>query len=93
MNANRPKLHSLLKRHDFDVLVVEHTERLSRFGFKWFETLCPFTIDVINMAENPTTDLMEDLVAILTSFSTRLYGQRQGRQKTQAAIKALQDTP
>jgi predicted site-specific integrase-resolvase len=34
---------------------------------------------------------MADLVAILTSFSARLYGQRRGRQKTQAAIKALQE--
>ena len=58
----------------FDVLLVEHKERLSRFGFKWFETLCPFKIEVINLAETPTNDLMEDLVAILTSFAARLYG-------------------
>ena len=34
MNDDRPKLHALLKRHDFDVLLVEHKERLSRFGFQ-----------------------------------------------------------
>lgn len=34
---------------------------------------------------------MEDLVAILTSFSTRLYGLRKGRTKTKAAIKALKN--
>ena len=92
MNDERPKLHTLLKRHDFDVLLVEHKERLSRFGFAWFEALCPFRIEVINVAENPTNDLMEDLVAILTSFAARLYGQRRGRQKTAAAIRALQET-
>lgn len=91
MNDDRPKFHALLQRHDFDVLLVEHTERLSRFGFKSFEALCPFKIEVINVAENPTNDLMEDLVAILTSFAARLYGQHRGRQKTAAALKALQD--
>ena len=92
MNDKRPKLHTLLTRHDFDVLLVEHKERLTRFGFAWFEALSPFRIEVINLAENGTNDLMEDLVAVLTSFAARLYGQRRGRQKTAAAIKALQES-
>jgi putative resolvase len=54
----------------------EHKEWLSRFGFKWFEALCPFAIAVINTAENPTNERMEDLVVILTSFAARLRGQR-----------------
>jgi predicted site-specific integrase-resolvase len=91
MNDDRPKLHALLKLKDFDILLGEHKERLSRFGFKWFEALCPFRIEVINVAETLRTDLMEDLVAIVTSFAARLYGQRRGRQKTLAAIKALQE--
>lgn len=32
VNDNRPKLHSLLKKRDFDVLLVEHKDRLTRFG-------------------------------------------------------------
>jgi putative resolvase len=91
LNDARPKLHALLQQQDFDVLIVEHKERLTRFGFHWFEALCPFAIEVITLAENGREDLMEDLVAILTSFSARLYGQRRGRQKTQAVIKALQE--
>ncbi len=39
VNDNRQKLHSLLKKKDFDVLLVEHKDRLTRFGFRWFETL------------------------------------------------------
>lgn len=92
MNDERPKLHALLMLRDFGILLVEHKERLSRFGFRWFETLCPFRIEVINVAETLRNDLMEDLVAIVTSFAARLYGQRRGRQKTLAAIKALQDS-
>lgn len=90
VNDNRPKLHKLLIDRNFDVLIIEHKDRLTRFGFRWFETLCPFRIEVINTADNDVHDLMEDLVAILTSFSARLYGQRRGRKKSKAAIEALQ---
>jgi len=90
VNDQRKKLHRLFQQRDFDVLLIEHKDRLTRFGFAWFEAICPFRIEVINRAENDTHDLMEDLVAILTSFSARLYGQRRGRKKTQAAIMALE---
>jgi putative resolvase len=90
VNDERKRLHGLLKERDFDVLLVEHKERLSRFGFRWFESLASFRIEVINTAENRVNDLMEDLVAILTSFSARLYGQRRGRKKAEAALKAAQ---
>ena len=89
MNDDRRKLHKLLQQHDFDVLIVEHKDRLTRFGFRWFEALAPFRIEVVNLAEDATHDLMEDLVAIITSFAARLYGKRRGRKKTQAAIEAL----
>ena len=92
VNDNRKKLHSLLKKKDFDVLLVEHKDRLTRFGFRWFETLSSFQIEVVNLAENQVNDLMEDLIAILTSFAARLYGQRRGRKKTKAAIRALEET-
>ena len=91
VNDSRPKLHALLKKRDFDVLLIEYKDRLTRFGFRWFETLCPFQIEVVNIAENSANDLMEDLIAILTSFAARLYGQRRGRKKTEAAIKALKE--
>ena len=90
VNDQRKRLHRLLKLRDFDVLLVEHKDRLTRFGFSWFEAICPFQIEVVNRAEDKVSDLMEDLVAILTSFSARLYGQRRGRKKTKAAIKALE---
>jgi predicted site-specific integrase-resolvase len=92
LNDDRKKLHKLLQVRDFDVLLVENKDRLTRFGFRWFEVLCPFRIEVVNVADNSTNDLMEDLVAILTSFAARLYGQRRGRKKTEAAIKALEET-
>jgi len=91
VNDQRRKLHRLLKHQDFDILLVEHKDRLTRFGFAWFEGICPFRIEVVNRAEDQTSDLMEDLVAVVTSFAARLYGQRRGRKKTEAAIKALEE--
>ena len=93
MNDEWPKLHRLLQQRDFDVLVVEHKDRLTRFGFRWFEAPASFRIEVVNMAEDSTHDLMDDLVAVITSFAARLYGKRRGRKKTQAATFALTDTP
>ncbi len=93
LNDSRKKLHKLFANsEEFDLLLVENKDRLTRFGFKWFESLASFRIEVINSAENCTSDLREDLVAILTSLAARLYGQRRGRKKTQAAIKALEET-
>ena len=97
INDDRPKLHKLLQQHDFDVLIVERKDRLTRFGFRWFEALAPFRIEVVNLAEDATHDpgsgpgqaLMEDLQGVITSFAARLYGKRRGRKKTQAAIEAL----
>ena len=91
MNDERPKLHRLLQQKDFDVLVVEHKDRLTRLGFRWFEALAPFRIEVVNTVEEATHDLMEDLVAIMTSFAAWLYGRRRGHKKTRAAIQALQE--
>lgn len=89
LNDDRQKLKRLLVKKDFDVLLVEHKDRLTRLGFKWFEQLCPFKIEVINTAETETQDLMEDFVSIITSFCARLYGQRRGRIKTEKVIEAI----
>src|SRR4030042_3811225 len=51
VNDQRHKLHRLLAQRDFDVLLVEHKDRLTRFGFAWFESICPFHIEVVNRAE------------------------------------------
>jgi putative resolvase len=93
LNDNRKKLHNLFgNSNEFDLLLLENKDRLTRFGFKWFESLVSFRIEAIKAAPNDTNNLMEDLVAILTSFAARLYGQRRGRKKTKAVIKTLEKT-
>lgn len=94
LNDNRKKLAALLAKEDYEVLIVEHADRLARFGTAYMESLLQrsgVTLDIVNRVTDKTDDLMTDLVAILTSFSARLYGQRRGKRKTEQIIATLQD--
>lgn len=82
MNDKRPKLLQI-----FDLVpvrvVVEHKDRLTRFGFNYFEKLLPMLgceLVVMNRDSEQQEDLMKDLIAIITSFCCRLYGLRRGKQ-------------
>lgn len=79
VNDKRKALASLLKRDTWGTLIVEHKDRLTRFGFAWFDLFLAQQgrrIMVANQASDDTTDLVHDLVAIIYSFSARLYGKR-----------------
>lgn len=73
------------------VIVVEHKDRATRFGFRYLEAVLAAQgrrIEAVNLAGNNKEDLIGDLVAIVYSFSARLYGQRRAKRKTEA-IRAL----
>ena len=92
VNDSRPKLLSLLKDTSVTLLVVEHRDRLTRFGFHYLETLLETQgrkIEVVNVAENDKEDLIADLVAIVYSFTARLYGQRRAKRKTEHLVQEL----
>ena len=92
INDKRPDLASVIKSiNQFDYVVIEHKDRLTRLGFNYFEMFCPGKFYVINQTEDKTEDLVNDLVAIITSFCSRLYGQRRGKRKTEKIIKELRD--
>jgi putative resolvase len=94
LNDNRKKLADLLNKPDYDILIVEHRDRLARFGTNYLDLLlkrCNITLDIVNQVEDKKDDLMADLVAIITSFSARLYGQRRGKRKTEKIIATLQN--
>jgi len=93
VNDSRPKLLALLKDRQTTRIVVEHKDRLTRFGFRYLETLLELqgrTIEVVNVAENDQEDLIADLVAIVYSFTARLYGQRRAKRKTERILQELQ---
>jgi predicted site-specific integrase-resolvase len=74
--------------------VVEHKDRLTRFGFRSIETLLHGQgrhIEVVNQAENGTDDLLHDLTSIIYSMCARLYGQRRAKRKTEQITQELLD--
>ncbi|MHC6160064.1 IS607 family transposase [Lactobacillus delbrueckii subsp. lactis] len=62
-------------------VVVNYQDRLVRFGFEVIETICQANdveLVVINQTDNvaPNSELVEDVLSIITAFSAKLYGKR-----------------
>jgi len=92
LNDGRPKLEKILADTSITIIVVEHRDCLTRFGFHYIETLLASQgrkIEVVNLAENSKDELMEDLVSIVYSFSARMYGQRRAKRKTEKIVEEL----
>ena len=71
-------------------IVVEHRDRLARFGVEHLEAALAATgrrIVVVEQAET-TDDLVRDMVEVLTSMCARLYGRRGARNRAMRAITA-----
>ncbi len=91
LNDKRPKLAKLLLDKTINKIVVEHSDRLTRFGFNYLSLLYPGTIVVINTVSDDEKDLMQDFVSLVTSFCARLYGKRRSKRKTEKLIQELQN--
>ena len=96
VNDTCPKLIMLFTNPTVRVIVVEHKDRLTRFGYNYLEPLLKMQgrrIEVINLAENSKEDLIQDFVSIVTSFCVRLYGQRRSKRKAERLIAELSHSP
>jgi putative resolvase len=92
LNDKRPLLEKILVSNDWDILVVEHKDRLARFGINYMSVLLEKLgkkIEIINTVQDSKDDLMQDFVSIITSFTARLYGLRRSKLKTEELIKNL----
>lgn len=76
LNDERKELTKILKENKFDKIIVEHKDRLTRFGFNWFQILTNNRIEVINESQEKDEDITKDLISIIHCFSTRIYGLR-----------------
>jgi predicted site-specific integrase-resolvase len=94
VNDNRKQFLALLADPTMTVIVVEHKDRATRFGFNYLETLLGLQgrrIEVVNLADNGREDLLSDLVSIIYSFCARLYGLRRAKRKTELITRQLQN--
>lgn len=93
MNDSRRELWRLLDKKPTRI-VVEHKDRLTRFGFEYLDRLLKrlgCELIVINRDDEDESDLIKDLVSIISSFCCRLYGLRRGKKKTKEMKELLND--
>ncbi|MDT5286284.1 MAG: putative resolvase [Mycobacterium sp.] len=95
LNGKRPKLRRVLSDPDATVIVVEHRDRLARFGVEHLEAALSAQGRRIMVADpgETTDDLVRDMIDVLTSMCARLYGRRGARNRAMRAITATKAEP
>jgi putative resolvase len=92
LNDERPKLTKLLTDARVGVIVVEHRDRLTRFGYGYIAALLEHDgrrVEAIYPSDT-SNDLMDDFVAVIASMAARIYGRRNAKRRTaqiQACVK------
>jgi len=92
LNDKRPKLLKILNDIEITHIVVEHKDRLTRFGFNFIKSWMASRqceIVIINKVGTDREDLMQDFISLVTSMVARLYGLRRSKRKTEQLIKEL----
>jgi putative resolvase len=93
LNGGRRKLMQLLADPDISMIVVEHRDRLARFGSEYIEgTMAASGRRLIIVEETETTDdLVQDMIEVMTSLCARLYGRRSAKNRAARALAAAQE--
>jgi predicted site-specific integrase-resolvase len=92
MNDQRPKLSKLLTDAHIGVIVIEHRDRLTRFGFAYIEQLLSMQgrrIEVIFPSET-NHDLVDDFIAVITSMASRIYGRRHSKERAEKIKRCVE---
>lgn len=91
LNGRRPKLISILRDCQLSGIVVEHKDRLIRFGSEYLEALLESSGRKLIVVETTEMkdDLVQDMIDVLTSFCARLYGRRSAKNKAKKAIRKI----
>jgi predicted site-specific integrase-resolvase len=91
MNDKRRELWKMLN-YNPNLIVIENKDRLTRFGFEYLEKLLSkqnCNIEVVHHDNEDESDLIKDLVSIITSFCARIYGLRRGNSKSKKIKEVL----
>ncbi len=92
MNDTRPKVLKRLTDPTVTLMVVEHQDRLTRFGFNSIEQRLKLQnrqMEVLHLVENGQEDWGQDFVSLLTSFCARRYGPRRSKRQTERPMAEL----
>jgi len=92
LNGKRTKLLRILRDANVKTIVIEHKDRLVRFGFEYIETVLNSSgrrVIVVDETEMKD-DLVQDMIDVLTSFCARLYGKRSAKKRAKKALKEIE---
>ena len=85
LNDRRPKLMKLLTDASVGIVVIEHRDRLTRFGFNYIEQLMQMQgrrLEVI-FPSDTDNDLVDDFIAVITSMASRISGRRTSKRRAE----------
>jgi putative resolvase len=90
LNGKRPKLRRVLSDPSASVVVVEHRDRLARFGVDHLDAALSAQGRRVLVTDRGETadDLVRDMIEVLTSMCARLYGRRGARNGAMRAVTA-----
>ncbi len=90
LNGSRSKLKRVLADPEIGTVVVEHRERLARFGVEYVEVaLAAQGRRLVVVAEREVDDdLVRDITEVLTSMCARLYGRRSAHRRAKRVLEA-----
>jgi predicted site-specific integrase-resolvase len=91
LNGHRRNMLKLLSNQDVHAIVVEHRERLMRFGFEYVEAALAAQGRKIIVIEpdEMTDDIVRDLHEVIVSMCARLYGKRSAKNRAKKALDAI----
>ena len=93
LKGNRRWLRRVIADPTVKVIVVEHRERLCRFGFEYLEAALAgrgARIVVKDQGE-VEDDLVRDVTEVMTSLCARLYGRRSAKRRAERALAAARE--
>jgi putative resolvase len=93
LNGKRPKLLKLFADPNIGSILVEHKDRLTRFGFEYIETLLEAQGRRVIVADDTELelDIWQDFIDVVTSFCARIYGKRGARNRAKKTLEMLRD--
>jgi putative resolvase len=93
LNGERRRLLEVLSDPSVGRIVVEHRDRLARFGTEYIEAALSAEGRELLVLEQEelSDDLVQDMIDVLTSFCARLYGRRSARRRALAAAQAASE--
>jgi len=93
LNDKRKKWLKIIEDESITRIIVEHKDRFCRFGLEPIRRLLESQgreLYIVNESSDDKEDLIEDFISIITSFCSRIYGQRRTKKATQKLIDELE---